>query len=482
MRAGKHLEYLSVLALLVTFFGYFTVRIWDIDFWWHIAAGKDILLTGNIPSIDPFGVYQADNVCGQTVLKSEWLGQVVLYLAYRLMELDGVILLRAGVLTFCLAIVYLRCRLSGVSGLFALVIAALSGIAILNFTGERPNLFSFLFIGLTFLLLDEYTRTGKRWLLYGIPLVILVWSNAHGGVVLGVAILGLYGMVFIFEQYRTEGDWKTRPNMLMAMTVFLSVVVLLISPSGLDTLKCILFQQSGTFVKERVSEYQSPITLWRAAMYYWVFVGVAMTSLLGLFALKQYRQAAVLLCLGALSVIGYRYIPFFVLAGAPYVAAGLERLMRNVRVPSALISLVMLILSLGFLGYGIKQNSVFQFGVAQHRFPIGAVEYIKNNSLHGKVFNSINWGGYLLWHLKDKMQVFIDGRTLDMNRMIPYTHILWMTPEGRQFFAQGDFDLVLVSKGNQFSGERYPLVAYLKNQSNWKVAYQDAKGYLFERR
>ena len=59
MSRRNSLEYLALAALLVAFFGYFSVKVWDIDFWWHIAAGRNILATGTIPSVDPFGMYDA---------------------------------------------------------------------------------------------------------------------------------------------------------------------------------------------------------------------------------------------------------------------------------------------------------------------------------------------------------------------------------------------------------------------------------------
>ena len=151
----RSLEYWALGMLLFTFFGFYAVKVWDIDFWWHIAAGKNILENGAIPSVDPFGMYDAANACGQTVLKSEWLGQVSLYSVYRWFGLDGIILFRAGILALCLSIVYFRCRLASSNNPFSLVITALAGLAILHHTGERPQLFSFLFISMLFLLLRQ---------------------------------------------------------------------------------------------------------------------------------------------------------------------------------------------------------------------------------------------------------------------------------------------------------------------------------------
>lgn len=482
MKQPRLIEYLALAALLFTFFGYFSVHVWDIDFWWHIAAGKNILETGSVPSSDPFGVYDASSVKGQTVLKSQWLGQVLLYSIFRWFELDGIILLRAGVMTLCLAIVYWRCRLAATSSLFSLAITALAGMAIMTHTGERPQLFSFLCLALIFLLLDSFIVNGKRWQLYCIPLVMLFWNNAHGGAALGMVALGLFGAVYLLEKSLEEKRFNTTQNKLMIFIIVLSASSLVLAPNGLETIKGIIYLQTSAIpILERTSEYARPWEIWKTTMYYWVFIGITLIALPGLSRRKYWKQAAVVITIGAISVTAYRYIPLFVLLAAPYVANSLERTLHRVRPPAAAVNLFVLIIALAFLGYGFNQGRVFQHGILENKFPIGAVNFIKAKQLGGKIFSSMNWGGYLLWNLPGKVNVFIDGRVLDPQRMIPYTHILWATPEGQRFFAQGDFDMALIPHGNKFSGEKYPVIDYLLNQPDWKVAYRDDKGYLFIR-
>jgi len=144
--------------------------------------------------------------------------------------------------------------------------------------------------------------------------------------------------------------------------------------------------------------------------------------------------------------------------------------------------LSVLLISLVFLGYGFQQKRVFQHGMLESKFPVGAVEFIKANNLSGSIFNTMNWGGYLIWNLHGSTTLFADGRMLDPKRIVPYTHILWATPEGRSFFNQENFDMVLVPYGNIFTRERYPLVDKLQKLPEWQVAYQDALGVLFVRR
>lgn len=49
--------------------------------------------------------------------------------------------------------------------------------------------------------------------------------------------------------------------------------------------------------------------------------------------------------------------------------------------------------------------------------PVAATEYLKNHKPPGRLFNSYNWGGYLLYNLPD-YPVFVDGRTDLYNDLI----------------------------------------------------------------
>ena len=479
-RTQRLLEYSALTAVLVTFFGYFAVKVWDIDFWWHIAAGKAILANGMIPSQDPFGVYDAANIWGQTVLKSQWMGQVLLYSIYRFFGLDGIIFFRAAVLTICLGIVYWRCRIAGSRLLFTLIMLALTGLAILFHTGERPQLFSFLYLSLVFLLLDMYLQTSRCWPLYLVPPVFLLWANSHGGVVFGVAALGLFGAGYLLENRLTTGICNTPQNKRMLAVIGLSAAALLLAPNGLTTFKYLVFLENSP-IRERVSEYATPWAMWPMTVYYWVFFAATLVSLPGLFGRAYLKQAILVCTIAAISLSGYRYIPLFALLTAPYIAASLSRMFWRVRLRDITVNLATLVIALFFLTYGFRQERIFQHGALETRYPGAAVAFIKANHLSGKMFNTMNWGGYLIWNLSPTVTIFMDGRMLDPSRIVPYTHVLWMTPEGQQFFEQAGFNLVLVPHGNVFTGESYPIISYLRNSSDWQQQYHDAMGYLFVR-
>ncbi len=42
--------------------------------------------------------------------------------------------------------------------------------------------------------------------------------------------------------------------------------------------------------------------------------------------------------------------------------------------------------------------------------PTGALAFIQEHNIHGNILPQFEWGAYLIWHMGDKVKVFIDAR------------------------------------------------------------------------
>ena len=384
----------------------------------------------------------------------------------------------------CMATVVARNMLIGAGGISTLVVLSFAGMTMLDFTGERPQLFSFALFSLAILLLDYSREKQVRWPLYLLPLCMLLWANSHGGVVLGGAVLSLIAVGYIvewrmFASRRYDGKW------LLAILAA-AMLCTLISPNGITTYLYLFLSQLGEGeLRSRTSEYASPVAMWHemgeALPFYWGFILLAVAALPKAIEKSRITPLLVIMFLCGLSLSAFRYIPFFMLYAAPYVALGLNRLTAPARLPTAPLYIALIVTALLVTGYGVRHGRAFQSGIQTNRFPQGAVNFMQENGLTGKMFNTMNWGGYIIWNLSSKVNVFIDGRLLDPNRITPYTNVLWMTPGGQRFFEQAAFDLVLVPRGNIFTGESYPIINYLLKKPGWQAVYQDGAGYLFAR-
>ncbi|MBI4688820.1 MAG: hypothetical protein HY754_00885 [Nitrospirae bacterium] len=57
-------------------------------------------------------------------------------------------------------------------------------------------------------------------------------------------------------------------------------------------------------------------------------------------------------------------------------------------------------------------------------FPEDVVEFIIKNNIRGNMYNSYEWGGYLIWRFYPEKKVFMDSRNLYLDQYLQYRSIL----------------------------------------------------------
>src|SRR6202043_1125535 len=82
-------------------------------------------------------------------------------------------------------------------------------------------------------------------------------------------------------------------------------------------------------------------------------------------------------------------------------------------------------LVLAGLAIGLARGSFFQFRVADWRFPSGAADFLLAHGVTSPMFNTYEYGGYLMWRLWPQERVFIDGRALSESVFMDYARILY---------------------------------------------------------
>jgi len=476
----------ALVLVLAAFFGLYSTRLWDVDFWWHLAFGRVIVQTTALPVGDPFGVYPTVTGAGSTILKGYWLFQALFYAVFEGLGAGGIVALKAGILTSCLLVLHRRAISAGAHAAAAYLVTVLAGLVLTSFTGERPQLASFLFAGIVFLLLDRYRADGRERWLYGLPPLMLLWANCHGGVLLGAVLIAGFALALTVERWRAgSGDGGRARNVFLGIAG-LSVAMAFASPVGWNVALTVL-QQEGSTIRNRVSEYASPLELWRTVglvqFYpYVLLVALALLSLYPLLRERRLPEAALILILAALGMRAYRYVPFFLLVGGPYVAAGLTRLGDRLlqRLP-AIDALVAGAAAVAIL-LGARSGAMFQSGIEEERYPTGAVARLREAGAAGRVLTSFEWGGYVIWNLGGKLRPYVDSRNLDAAKFARYTHMIWATAQGLDVLARERFDYALVPRVSFVTRERYPLGAALSADPRWVLVYQDPKAMLFAAR
>ena len=509
----KILTIISFALLAVAFLNtYLKVKVWDYDFWWHLASGKYIVDHKGIPSDDPFSLVNdleenknSHPLREQMILKQYWLSQVIFYLIYASFGDTGIIVLRSLILFLLVALVFIWFRRQNISFYIIYPFVFLIFTQTMRFTGERPVLFTVLFVVLAFMLLDSFKQKKSKTLLLLIPLMT-IWANMHGGFILGLAIIAAYmAGESINYFFLKKGTMEKKALQMLCIVGFVAVAASAINPNGFAPFMTVT-EQSKLF-HENVQEYFSPLYLYQNKLrpLDWGFIFLAFLFPVVAVWRRMRMDIVYYLLLGGLlfmSLSALRFMIFFVCIGTMILGRELHLTLFNFlekrRIDmfryEAVASVLMIASSAMFAAGFVNLQSLSFTTATKSTVPKGAVDFIETNRIEGNIFNDMGSGGYLMWRLYPWKKVFIDTRQLNYivrqesswileakesiyNKELPAGKVpLW-----ERLLNHYDIDVVIVDYMDIF-GHLKPLPFTLLKHDQWVPVYSDLISLLFVRK
>ncbi len=484
----------------------------DSDTWWHLRTAAWILENGSVPRADPFSYTRL----GEPWPHPGWIVQVPMLLIYRGLGPGGLNLWVAGMVTLAYLYIWRAMQAGVFLKAFVIVLgAATAGV----YWAARPYMASFVLAALFLWVLEDY-RWGRRDRLWWLPLAMIVWVNSHGGFVIGILIWGVYGVglgarwlgrsMRIGTQSEDEepagdeaGSESARAGASFAdsspaavgrmlLIGLLLLVAVLINPNGATMLAYPLQTVEIQALQDFIQEWQSPdFHQLQVHPFIWLLLltfAAAAASRKGL-ELVDFLLVAGFAYLGLLAG---RNLALFGLA-APIVlarhagpvlaswAAQLEirlRANRPGRQPGWQGGLNWLLLALLFLAVVIKAALVFPAAENQKAFdeflPVEAVAFLREYRPPGALFNSYNWGAYLLWALPE-YPVFVDGRTdlYDDEVIGQWFQVVRAEPGWEETLSNWQVNTILLEP-------HMPVVALLEMRG-WQLLHQDERAVVYGR-
>ncbi len=410
----------TVLALSICFFIAFRpVEI--TDFWWQARTGQWILDHRTVPARDPFS-WTSES---QPWLAHEWLTEIAFYLAQTRLPEGWMVAYKCGLAAAACGLVMLRCRLRGAGPVLSTAGGILAATALRNYADVRPQMLTFILLGLLLLGLDGYREgrwTRLPWLLPGL---FLLWANLHGGVVIGLALL------FIWVAGESLGAWLFRETSVglkpLLVGACLSAAAVLVNPNGWHVYTYPFQVLGHPAVMDYIVEWYSP------DFHSPLMRGFELT-LLGTFGIlaiarRKERRVGEVLVIAAMAhaaLVSQRNTAPFALAAAPAAVAGLMALWNEIRplspapaltggnqrrwVASAAWGVVLAGVLWWIYPRSISPGEWQSRLTGADNFPRTAVALMRDGRWPGKLYNDYVWGGYLIWELWPARKVFIDGR------------------------------------------------------------------------
>ncbi|MBJ6751644.1 hypothetical protein [Geomonas anaerohicana] len=477
-------DLLLATLLCALFFTNPSYLLLDGDTGYHIRAGEEILRTRTVPRFDIFSQHTPP----LPWTAHEWLAEVIMALLHQAWGMNGVVGLYALLLALTFRQLF-KALIGYQTGVLPAVAATIAALVCSQLHWlARPHLFSFLFLVLFHYLLENWRRKGggKLWLL---PPLMLLWANLHGGFAAGFLLLGAYlagtaaGMI---------GATAEACRAARGMTAHLSRVAAaclaatLVNPYGWRLLLFPLKLVSDRYLMDHVAEFLPP------AIHGWGPFTWLLLLLIALFALtpKKAEPTELLLVLGFgyMALTSVRYIPLFGLVTAPALAIRLnavlqgsgrwQRLLREISARLAPLEEHARPPVWGAVAIAVvtaaAAGGLVRHAFDRHLMPVDAYQFVLRQGIKGKVFNSDEFGDYLIYRGYPDCRVFIDGR-LDMygaQRLREYNEVIEFRPGWDQVLQRYGIRWVIFEADSRFA-------RFLEQRSEWQLVYRDKVAKVF---
>ncbi len=401
--AIRALPYALIIFLCAYYF-----RIGDGDTFHLVASGRLTTLHGWPIRTDPF----AYTVTKPVWIDHEWLSAVIFY---GVSQLGGDLSLFTltcvlGYLTV-VALLWAQQSLNqSEKRCNPLLFLSLFPCSFIWNSSIRPLTLSFFLFATLVALLEVYRRTGRRFLLFALPLVLWIWVNAHGSFIVGWAYLFMTcGCRVIRHKGRTE--------LPLISAGLVSLMTPLATPYGWSFIPFIL--NSVTMSRPLIPEWSwTQLHLSNA-----IFYGIALITLLTLATEGRKRipmEVSLFLVISlAAAIKSQRNIPYFLFTASVYLPASLDSLLatfgascrsRAKTLSQVCCGLMWAVASVGAVTLLYATLTMGTFKLDYSRQPVETFAWLARHARGGNVLTHFNHGSYVLFHGYPRFRVSLDAR------------------------------------------------------------------------
>ena len=443
----------------------------DNDLWGHLRFGLDILETHSVPTVDHYSFTEA----GAPWIDDEWLSEALYALLWKAWGAAGLVTLKIALALLTGILCYWHLASSGVSSARTVLVLPMLALLLPPFFMVRPLEFTIPAFAFTLIVIYRVEHGASAAALWALPPVYALWVNLHGGLLAGLAILGMWAAAraVVHREWLQAG--------LPVAATFASISL---TPYGWR-LPVFLFHAVSAPRPEIVEWEPLRITSPYGAMY----AAVLALSIAGLILSRMEKSPWLLAIFGITSLLPFaalRHAPLsaiaaVVLAG-PHVGDMWKRIAEGTRPPAGRsmfipgwAPLLPLICAAAFVMAAVRQPMHIS---VSNQYPVKAANFLSASGIEGDLIHRFNWGEYLLWRLEPRMKVMIDGRRETVYSDDVYQRCFQFqtgTGDWDSLIRQYRPDVALLEK-DSVSANLFRL------KTDWAEVYQDDVAVIFVRR
>ncbi len=404
------------------------------DTWWHLAIGRAYAQSGPWLVADPFLFTAAGPPA-----PAAWASGVALHAVERAVGFPGLRALHALLVAAILAAAWRALRRASGSPIFAsLGTALLAALAAYRLFQLRPELVTILATVVGLDVLQRASPTAHpRAALAGVALLFALWANAHGGFVLGLALLGAAALATGAAALRATAPPETRARARQLGAAWAAALLgSLVNPIGARAHALYLAAGADTPDLGQIADEWAPLhllslpvahlppspTSWAIVWALWIATPAAV--LWHARARRAPRAAQpldpALLAVAATALVAMLSAVRLVWLGiAPLLAIGqaaraLGATARRGGAWAAAVAAVLLAPAFARIGdwpmisRGIHP-AVYHRPYPPEKFHAHAVWFLRDAALEGRLWNDYQSGNFLGYWLAPRLRVFVNG-------------------------------------------------------------------------
>ncbi len=402
------------LAVVLGIFSFGVVlaahNITDGDLWNKLAIGAHVWKYGTVPVHDTF----AFTPVLPHYVEHEWGAGTIFFGVLKFLGSAGLMTLKILLAFGALGAATATGRKIGCAWETLLVMAIPAAACVLlgYIPVLRSHTFTYCFFAITLLGLEEI-RAGRQWPVFVLPLMMLAWSNIHGGFVAGLGAIVIYTAFSLFTRWHIKR---------MLFTAFACGAVTLVNIYGLKfwtyLIPALLNQRPG------IAEWQ-PLPLFANDVFLSFRILFALVIFLLLVAWRRTEKRnwpglTLLALTAALAWHSRRHAPFFGVTALAFAGPFLQTVLTDftARLPQLLRTafkpaLAVMILYGAVAVYAARDflpNASFVLLSPVGHDPVREVDILSRARAKGNLATPFGWGAYCSWRLYPCIKISMDGR------------------------------------------------------------------------
>lgn len=472
----------------------------DGDTGWHIRTGQWILANGRVPHKDIFSYTKP----GDPWYAWEWLWDVCFAWLYDHGGLAIVVAVNIILISLTFALLFRLVQRHCENPFVAIAVTFLACSASSLHWLARPHLVTMLFTVILLFVLNRDREARTRWL-WALPVFFILWTNLHGGFLVGLIVIAGYMAGELATGLFTADSPQRRASLASAkryaLTVLACAAATIVNPYTYHLHAHIYQFLTEPYHLQHINEYQS-ISFHSAAALYVEFLILFGAFSAAWFVVKRRDFVPLVLIAGwaHLALFAARNIPLFGIVAAPFVAQAVSEMLRGLEQAQAAAWLHRAIA--GFRTTAAEFSATdrqWRLHVASVAAALIVTLLIANPNASGKwkpeydpkgypanalavlrsepgsrIFADDEWGDYLLYQLYPGHKVFVDGRDdfYGQDFEQKYLDVINVKYNWEQLLAKYQVDTIVLSTTSALAGA-------IKESSHWRTVYDDTVAIVF---